>query len=80
MKKIPGAGTRELALLNIQRQREWDAMTGEERLKVGRETTAKARGRRKKVLTPEEKEAKRQKLNAYHRERYARKQREKHAE
>lgn len=46
-------------------------MTAGERGKAGRERIAKSRGRRKKILTPEEKEAKRQKLNAYFRERYA---------
>jgi hypothetical protein len=59
-------------LLNIQRERELAAMTPEDREKAGRERFAKLRGRRKKVLTPEEKEAKRQKLNAYQRERAAR--------
>jgi hypothetical protein len=58
-------------------------MTPKERENAGRERFNKARGRRKKILTPEEKEAKRQKLNAYYRERYAKKRSEKeltHAE
>ncbi len=40
-------------------------------------TVKSARGRQKKILTPEEKEAKRQKLNAYQRERSARKRQQK---
>jgi hypothetical protein len=60
-------------LLNIQRERELAAMTPEDRERASRELFGKLKSRRKKVLTPEEKEAKRQKLNAYQRERAARK-------
>lgn len=60
-------------MLNIQRERELAAMTPEDRERASRELFGKLRGRRKKVLTPEVKEAKRQKLNAYQRERAARK-------